>query len=130
MKILSIFPNYILWHYTKAISCIFYIIFHFTIHIIHFFSIPILLKTLFSPWRKLSENYSKRFDLVEILSSFTVNTTMRLFGAMFRITIIIMGLLLTLSFLILGLIFLIYWIVIPLLLIFLIVFGFNFLFIL
>lgn len=127
MKELTILPTYILWHYTKAPICILSLIIRLSRSIIHFFSIPTLLKTLFSPWRKLSEDYTGRFDIVEILTSFTVNITMRIFGAFFRITVIILALCLVIFFITLGLLFFIYWLVMPIAIILLLINGFNFL---
>ena len=124
MNILSILPTYVLWHYTKAPVSIFFIVIHLSRSIVHFFSIPTLLKTLFSPWRKLSEDYSGGFDVVEILTSFTVNTTMRIFGAFFRITMIVLALCITLVFILFGILFFIYWLVMPVAVVFLLINGF------
>lgn len=115
---------YIWWHYTKAPFLILSLTGHFIKNILHFFSVATLLKTLFSPWRRLSESYPENFDLGRVFTSIVVNTLMRLVGAIVRMITIIFGVFFALSFLILGTLFFLYWLIMPAATIFLTVWGF------
>jgi hypothetical protein len=88
-----------------------------------------MLKTLFSPWRRLSESYNKKFDLGELAASLVVNSIMRIFGALVRLILIIIALITSIIFLVGGFIFLIYWLLMPAMIIFLFITGLGFLFI-
>ena len=125
MKVTLLFPMYIWWHYAKAPFVILSLIGHFVTHIFHFFSVTTLLKTLFSPWRRLSEGYPENFDLGQVFTSVIVNTLMRVVGAMIRTVTIVLGLFFTLLFSVLGLLFFIYWLVMPVAVVFLMVWGFT-----
>lgn len=124
MKTALILPNYIWWHYIKAPYSIISLTFSLAGGIIHFFSIPILLKTLFSPWRRLSEEYPENFDLGEVAVSLVVNFLMRVVGAVMRLITIIVGIVLTLLSFAVGILFFVYWILMPVAVIFLVTWGF------
>ena len=65
----------------------------YIIHLIlHFFSISTLLGTLFSPWKRLKEDYKKGLDIAEFFTSLAVNILMRILGAIMRSVVILVGL--------------------------------------
>ena len=86
------FPAYVIWHYTAGLWAAFRVCVNFLRFTFNFFSIPLLFKTLFSPWRRLGEEYSSGLHPSEWLTSFTVNTLMRVVGAVIRLALIIFGL--------------------------------------
>ena len=110
-----IFRDYLSWHYTRAYSDIFHIWRNLTYFIFHFFSIPILLRTLFSPWKRVvAERETRGFDLKDYLSTKLVNLIMSLVGAVMRLVLIAIGLVCTGVVVVGGLIFFVLWSILPL----------------
>ena len=124
MKATLMIPIYVWWHYVKAPYSILKLTFHFSANVMHFFSVAVLLRTLFSPWRRLSEGYPEKFDISQIFTSVIVNSLMRLFGAVVRSITILLGLFFTLITFLSGLVFFVYWLLMPLAVVFLMVWGF------
>jgi hypothetical protein len=84
--------DYWAWHYRRGVKDVMILARNYSWFILHFFSIPLLILTLFSPWKRLSEERTARFDIGDALGVFLVNIMMRLFGFCFRITVIAVGL--------------------------------------
>lgn len=57
----------------------------------HFFAIPLHLKTLFIPWRRLSEDAGRHLDIERAFERMIVNTLMRIVGALVRLVFIALG---------------------------------------
>jgi len=91
----------------------------------NYFSLPILLKSLFAPWRKYRWNYPKWFQVGEFLSTLISNAFSRLLGAIARIVLIVAGILFQIFVIFAGLIIFVLWLLIPLI----IIAGFLFIFI-
>ncbi len=91
----------------------------------HYFSISLLLRTLFSYWRRYRWSYGRGFDLKRYLSTFISNTVSRFLGALIRSVTILVGLIFELLVLITGIIILLFWICLPIILIFGFYFGFK-----
>ena len=79
------------WHYGRGISEFFKTAKNFLAFLLHFFSIFLLLKTLFHPWRRMKENYAGGLDLGALASSLIVNMIMRIVGIVSRLVIIALG---------------------------------------
>ncbi len=92
MASLALVPEYLRWHYSRALVDLGRLWKNFSWFIYHFFSVPLLAQTLFSPWRRLSEERSQTFDLEDWGSTLLVNGLMRLVGAIIRIIFIGIGL--------------------------------------
>ena len=103
MALLTIFPRYFAWHYTAGLLNCLRLLADFLWFIYHFFSIPVLGRTLFSPWRRLSESYRGGFDPERALETFIVNTLMRVFGFVARTGFLLIGLVALLATFLLGL---------------------------
>ncbi len=114
---------YIKWHYSRAIFDLIGIIRNFLWFFYNFFSIRLLLKTFFKPFRRLGENYNKGLDLQAMAESFIINTLMRFVGMLLRLTLITIGILCMLFTVLFGIFFLTAWILSPVLVLFLILFG-------
>lgn len=117
-----VFPYYLAWHYTYAIRDFFTIWGNLQWFIYQFFSISVLLKTLFSPFKRLKEKGADSLiDFEGFFESLIVNIVMRLVGFILRTIIIIFGLVvLVLSFFI-GIFAFLFWLILPFLILFLIV---------
>lgn len=123
MNFLLIFPHYISWHYTRALSDLIYLFKSFVIFIWNFFSIQILLKTLFVPFQKLNAQRTKRFDLEEFFSALITNLLMRLVGFFVRSLFIILGIFCFIFFTIFYSVFFFIWLVAPFILAGMVVLG-------
>ncbi|MCD6233408.1 hypothetical protein J7J81_03500 [bacterium] len=89
----------------------------------NYFSIPLLLKTLFSPWRRYRWSYGRGFDLKRYLSTALSNAISRLLGAFIRILTIFIGLVFEVLILAAGVIVFCGWFLLPILLVSSLYFG-------
>jgi hypothetical protein len=94
----------------------------------YFFSIPLLLKTLFSPWKRYQWSYGRGFSPTRYLETFVSNMFSRLIGAVLRITLICVGILVELFVFALGGIVFLCWLFLPAILFFTFLFGIKLLF--
>jgi len=88
-----------------------------------YFSIPLLLKTLFSPWRRYIWFYPRGFDIGKYLEVWVSNLISRIIGAILRIFLIISGLIYEILILFVGAIVFFGWLILPALLIAGLIFG-------
>ena len=123
MDIIKFLPNYFLWHYTKAFRNIWGIWTNFLWFTYNFFSLPILVRTLFLPWQRLDEEYKKGFDVKEFSETLVVNSLMRIVGIFMRLTVILVGSLALVSVAFLGIGAFLLWVLLPLVIIFLLAEG-------
>jgi hypothetical protein len=114
---------YVSWHYTQAVHDLVGIVFNFIWFFYEFFSIPLLLKTLFSPFHRLGEKYSQKFDIWSWFQTFTINMIMRMVGFLIRFFLILIGIFFILLTCVLGIVFLVAWLTAPLLLMFAFSYG-------
>ena len=109
-----IFTGYFRWYYGKAIGGIFTVWRNFLWFVLHFFSFFLLLKTLFSPWKRLHEDYRRQgFHPGLFFQTLIVNFIMRIVGSIIRSIIIVIALMFLLLVFAAGLLFFIFWIVAP-----------------
>lgn len=110
---LPLFFGFSLWYYSKAFQSILQVWLNFMWFIVHYFSIPLLLRTLFAPWRRMTDTTRPR-DIEDMLTRIVMNIMTRVFGAIVRLFAILTGTVL----LILGVFGLVVvlacWIVMPL----------------
>ncbi len=126
MKFFLIFPIYLGWHYTTAFRDMKRLAKNFSWFFFHFFSVELLLKTLFSPFRRLSgqEAGGKKEN---IFSRILVNLLMRLVGFFLRSTMIVLGLIFVILVNVLFVLVLIGWFFLPVIIPFLFLLGLSFL---
>ncbi|HEY4476907.1 MAG TPA: hypothetical protein VJB69_02940 [Candidatus Paceibacterota bacterium] len=91
MILFTFFSRYFAWHYTNGLVGCIRLLADFLWFIYHFFSIPVLGRTLFTPWRRLGESYRRGFDPEGVLETIIVNVLMRLFGLVMRIVFLVVG---------------------------------------
>lgn len=117
--------QYLYWHYLIAPKNLLGIWRNFLLFDWYFFSIGLLLKTFFRPWKRvIVVKRGRGFDPKEFLERFLANLFSRFLGMILRSLVIIIGLLAELATLVSGLILFISWLVLPLFLIALLSFGF------
>ena len=103
---------YFRWHYTKAYADLLGIWKDLLWFGYHFFSVPVLLRTLISPFYRIRERPTK-FDIEEILESLVTNILMRIVGFLVRIVLLILGGLFLFFLLITGSFVLLIWTITP-----------------
>ena len=129
MVLITLTKNYFQWHYTLAFVDIFHIWRNITTFLFYFFSIPILIRTFFSPWKRLhADRETEGFDLVDSLSTGFVNLIMRFVGALMRSMLIIIGLCTVVAAIVGGIIFFVLWIFAPIIIVLLCAAGIHLLF--
>src|SRR3989338_4173067 len=125
MPLFAVPLAYLGWHYTLALRDLIGLARNFLAFVAHFFSLTILVKTFFSPWRRLDENYQKGFNPGAWLQTFILNTLMRLFGVFCRFWLILVGGLIWLVTFGLAILAFLVWLILPAAIIVLIFTGFN-----
>ena len=88
-----------------------------------FFSIKLLLKTFFSPWKRLQERHYRSEGISEFFANIIVNTLMRIVGIVIRTVVIIIGLICLIIATFSGLFLFGIWFVLPLLNLFIFIVG-------
>ncbi len=95
---------------------------------LNYFSIPVLFKTFFSPWRRYGMSYGKGFNPGRYFEVFIFNLFSRSVGAVLRIFFMVMGLLAEIFIVLSGAVMFLGWLALPLLLLFGLLSGFKILF--
>ena len=97
---------------------------NFLLFNLNYFSIPLLLKTLFSHWRRYGYSYPRGFDIKGYFEVFTSNLISRILGAIMRSVLIIIGILIEIFIVLAGLIVFLGWLALPILAIYGLWWGF------
>ncbi len=87
----SLFFDYFKWHYGRAYSYALTTWANLMWFIVHFFSISLLLRTLFSPWKRIHEEYHKT-GVEDFFATIIVNSMTRIVGFLVRLTLLLVGL--------------------------------------
>lgn len=90
MRLVQVLWFYILWHYTKSWTDFVRVISNYLWFISNFFSIKLLSRTLFSPWRRLSIAGGKGQE-DSFAGALLINTIMRGVGFLIRVVTIVVG---------------------------------------
>lgn len=117
MFFLTIFIDYIKWHYTCALISYIRVYKNFWWFIVQFFSIPQLTSSLFSPYKRITEKRVSGFDIEAWFSYILINLMSRIIGFIIRLTIILLGIICLISFSLLALFGYAVWIIAPILLV-------------
>lgn len=102
MLFITIAKNYLTWHYQQAFHELFHVWLNFLWFVIHFFSLPQLSRSLFSPWRRMTEERNGNWNFEALAGYVIINLISRLIGTILRSTIIITGLVVLAVVIILG----------------------------
>jgi hypothetical protein len=90
---------------------------------LNYFSVPILLKTFFSPWRRYAYPYGRFFEVWNNIEVFVFNMMSRIIGALLRTVFILIGILVEILILVAGAAVFIGWLLLPVLLLAGLLFG-------
>ncbi|MDO8436085.1 MAG: hypothetical protein Q7S82_01695 [bacterium] len=124
----NIIFQYFEWHFFEMPKNILKAWRNFLLFNLNYFSITLLLKTLFLPWRREILAYPRGFDVWQYLEVFFLNLISRLLGAIVRIVLIIFGIFVELLMVISGIIIFLSWLVLPIIIILGFILGFKNLF--
>ena len=123
MLFLSMVHHYLLWHYSRAFLEIFHVWFNLIWFVVHFFSIPQLLRSWFSPWKRIVEDKGKKWDFEDFFAKLVIGLMSRIVGIIMRTIVLFIGLVATLTIIFLGLATYAFWVAAPLVIISLFGFG-------
>ncbi len=121
----NILFQYIIWQFFDVPKEILKAWRNFLLFNLNYFSISLLLKTLFSPWRRYSVSYGKGFEIGRHIEAFFSNLIFRILGALIRIVVIIAGLIIEIFIILGGAIIFFGWLLLPAFLIGGLIFGFR-----
>jgi hypothetical protein len=124
----NILIQYLAWHFKDNLSAIFQAFKNCLKFNLNFWSVPVLLKTWFSPWRRYQASYGKGFGITKYFEAFTFNMTSRVIGFVMRTFLIVLGLMSEAVIFWAGLAVVLAWIVLPLFLLLIIIYGFKMVF--
>lgn len=113
MQYSFLFFDYIKWHYAQAIVSIWRIVGNLAWFFYHMFSVPLLIRTLWTPWHKLSDVAERSFRLGDMLENALVSFLMRLVGICARLITITVGLVFICGMYVVGVIFTLFWLMAP-----------------
>jgi len=119
------FPiEYFVWHYGEGLRDFFRVFGNFLWAVYNFFSIPLLLRTFFMPWRRLQEEKKQQgFHAEEFFGNIIVNIIMRLVGMLVRLVTLIIGAAIIIIIFCASIVSLVVWLTLPLVVAVLFVFG-------
>lgn len=92
------------------------------------FSVPLLVRTYFSPWHRYWYGYSKTFDPTAWFWALFGNAMSRVIGVILRTLFIFLGLLCAVFFFVIGLVCIAFWIALPFASVYLFYLGWQFAF--
>ena len=127
MAAVLIIFSYFKWHYSQSLKDAVSIWRNFLVFFYHFFSIGILARTFFKPWRKMKEHYGGGLDMANLFESFIVNSVLRIVGMVLRSFIIILGTAVEIFAFFSGIILIILWFFTPLIAVDFFIIGIYFL---
>lgn len=113
------------WYYGEAIKNVLTAWRNFILFALNYFSIPLLLKTLFAPWKRDITKRPRGLNLKKFFEYLTFNLISRSVGFLVRIFMIVVGTAFLIITIVAGAVFFALWIILPLVLLGLLIFGFS-----
>jgi hypothetical protein len=121
----NIIFSWFLWQFFEMPKFLLGVWKNYILFALNYFSLPLLLKSLFAPWRKYRWSYPKGLNIGEFFNTLISNTFSRFLGALMRTVLIIIGVVFQVFVVFAGLFVFLLWVLIP----FIIIAGFLFIFI-
>lgn len=129
MLLLSTAQDYFLWHYSRAFGELYRVWLNFLWFTIHFFSLPQLVRTWLSPYKRITERKHRGWDFEEFIGYVVINLLSRVVGALMRTILIGLGLISLAVVIGSGLLLFLIWIFLPFMILGLFLAGITLLFI-
>ena len=105
--------NFFAWHYRQAVPFFLSRWRYCILWVSHYFSLFLLLKSLFAPWKRMTAEGKTGFNLGNFFQKLTFNLISRGIGATVRLFLFFWGCLLLLMVALLGLPILFFWLILP-----------------
>lgn len=127
MRALTLVPLYFHWHYSRAIRHIFGISKNLVIFLWDFFSISLLIRTLFYSWKR---DYIDKDnpDSTTWYERLIFNVVLRCIGAGIRTVFIVLGVIGIVAIVLISTLVVIAWLALPVILVVLVILGGVFIF--
>ena len=113
---------WLIWHFYEMPKFLLEVWKNYIFFALNYFSLPILLKSLFAPWHRYKWKYPKVYEVAEFFNTLVSNLFSRFLGALIRITLIAVGIAFQIFVVFAGLVIILLWILIP----FIVIAGFSF----
>ena len=105
--------SFLVWHYRKGLL-VFFDRWRYDLGwVIHYFSLPLLIKYLFSPWKRVVLKEKVGLSLKKFLNQLSFNLTSRIIGAIVRLTLFFIGFFVLSLVLLGGIIVFPIWLLLP-----------------
>jgi len=109
----NIVISWFFWHFYEAPKFLFSVWKNYLSFFLDYFSVPLLIATLFSPWRKYKWRYPRGFDLWAYFETFISNFFSRIMGAMVRVVLIVLGVIFQIFIFVAGILLILLWVLMP-----------------
>jgi len=124
----SILIQYFLWQFSDVPKELAKAWKNYLRFFLHFFSVPALVKTLFSPWHGIVWSYGRGFSFKKYAEVIISNGFSRVIGFFLRLVLISLGLAIEIIVFIIGFLIFFCWLFLPAILVLTIIYGINLLF--
>jgi hypothetical protein len=104
------------WYYSEAVKNVLAAWRNFVIFALNYFSIPLLLRTLFAPWKRDITRKPRGLDIKKLFDYLAFNLISRGLGFLVRVITILVGIVFLILVAVAGAIFFVLWLVMPLVL--------------
>lgn len=122
VKSRNIFSEWASWHFYEMPKFLLLVWKNYILFASNYFSLPILIKSFFAPWRRYRWNYPNIIQVGEFLSTLISNFFSRLIGALMRVFLIIAGVVFQIFVIFAGLAVFLLWLLLPLIVIIVLIF--------
>ena len=120
----STISSWFFWQFYEAPVFLLSVWKNYLIFASNMFSVGLLLKTFFAPWRRYKWGYPKALDIGEFFSTLISNTFSRIIGAIMRVVLIFVGFIFKIFIIIIGAAALLFWVLTPFIILVMILFVF------
>jgi hypothetical protein len=108
-----IIGDYVRWHYTRAFGELFHLWLNFLWFVIHLFSLKELTVSLFAPWRRMTEERKRGWNLEDMTAYIIVNLLSRIVGFIMRSGVIVAGVICLTAIIVSGAVVIALWFFLP-----------------
>lgn len=110
----NIFKEWFFWYFYEMPKFLLEVWKNYFLFGLNYFSVLILLKSLFAPWRRYRWIYPKGINVVEFFNTLISNIVSRILGFLMRIILILAGISFQIFVIFAGLVIFLSWVLIPL----------------